>query len=290
MGYQNKTNIYDQYRLIICDIWGVLHNGKNYFPKAVSFLKDFIESGGLVILLTNAPRRSDTVRDYLLNMGIDKDICQNIVSSGDCSFDWITTLDNKALYHIGPDKDNSLFDKININKANLNNCEECICTGFFDEYIETIENYTKILKSLKDREITLHCANPDLYVNKDSQILPCAGLIAKKYIEIGGEVVYFGKPYSSIYYLVLKKANEILKDNILKEQVLAIGDGFYTDIMGASMYNIDTLLVVNGVHSNEIYEYIGNTNFDIKKITDYILENNINIKMPKYIQHELDFF
>ena len=75
----------NHYELIICDIWGVLHNGKNYFPKAVNFLKDFIDKGGLVILVTNAPRRSENVRDYLLNMGIDKGICQYIVSSGDCT-------------------------------------------------------------------------------------------------------------------------------------------------------------------------------------------------------------
>jgi len=280
----------NHYELIICDIWGVLHNGKNYFPKAVNFLKDFIDKGGLVILVTNAPRRSENVRDYLLNMGIDKVICQYIVSSGDCTFEWLNTLNSSPLYHLGPPKDNSLFNNLNINKANFEDCKDCICTGFFDEYNESIEDYDSILNNLKDRLITLHCANPDLYVNKGPRVLPCAGLIAQKYEEIGGKVVYFGKPYSIIYDQVIKKANEILGKQISKKQVLAIGDGLYTDIMGASINNIDTLFITDGVHKAAIDEYIGNSEFERNIIIDFIEENNINIEMPKYIQRELDFF
>lgn len=280
----------NHYEVIICDIWGVLHNGKNYFPKAVKFLKDFIDKGGLVILLTNAPRRSKNVRDYLLKMGIDSGICQYIVSSGDCTFEWLNTLNSSPLYHLGPAKDNSLFDNIKINKVNFENCDDCICTGFFDEYNESIEDYESILNNLKERSITLHCANPDLYVNKGSTILPCAGLIAQRYEEVGGKVVYFGKPYSIIYDQVIKRANQILGKQISKKQVLAIGDGLYTDIMGASMNDIDTLFITDGVHKEELDEYIGNSEFERNIIINFIQENNINIKMPKYIQRELDFF
>ena len=120
--------------------------------------------------------------------------------------------------------------------------------------------------------------------------MPCAGLIAQRYQEVGGKVVYFGKPYSIIYDQVIKRANQILGKQISKKQVLAIGDGLYTDIMGASMNDIDTLFITDGVHKEQLDEYIGNSEFERNIIINFIQENNINIKMPKYIQRELDFF
>ena len=99
-----KSDLHKNYKLILCDIWGVIHNGKDYYPKAVEFLRDFQRQGGLVFLITNAPRKSSVVREYLLNMGIDKSICENIVTSGDCSYNWICSIADKSIFHIGPKK------------------------------------------------------------------------------------------------------------------------------------------------------------------------------------------
>ena len=282
-----RSDLYKNYNLILCDIWGVIHNGKDYYPKAVEFLMDFQKQGGLVFLITNAPRRSKVVREYLLNMGIDKLICENIVTSGDCSYNWICSISDKPIFHLGPKKDYSLFSDLDLNLSNQDSCSECICTGFFDEYTETLDDYEELLNTLLDRKIKIHCANPDLYVHRGEIKLPCAGLIAQKYNELGGEVSYFGKPYTPIYELALHEANERQKNSISKSDILAIGDGLHTDIAGADNFKIDSMFILNGVHKNEIVSKNHSSKIDIDMIRDYINSNFSLSAEPRYIQNEL---
>lgn len=282
-----KSDLHKNYKLILCDIWGVIHNGKDYYPKAVEFLRDFQRQGGLVFLITNAPRRSSVVREYLLNMGIDKLICENIVTSGDCSYNWICSIADKPIFHIGPKKDYSLFSDLDLNLADQKSCSECICTGFFDEYTETLNDYEELLNTLLDRNIKIHCANPDLYVHRGEVKLPCAGLIAQKYIQLGGDVSYFGKPFKPIYELALDEANKRQKNLISKSDILAIGDGLHTDISGADNFKIDSMFILNGVHKNDIVNKNHSSKIDIDMIRDYINSNFSLSEEPRYIQTEL---
>tara|TARA_Y100000590_G_scaffold470400_1_gene664550 strand:- start:15553 stop:16425 length:873 start_codon:yes stop_codon:yes gene_type:complete len=287
MKSQNIDNILSKYKLIICDIWGVLHNGYNFYSEAVNALSHIIDNGCTLLLLTNAPRSSDIVREYLINMGIDKKVCKNIISSGDLTQDWLSNIEHKPLYHIGPSKDGSIFDSIKVNKVSLEDSHECLCTGFFDEFNETIDNYENILNMLNKRNIVIHCANPDLYVKKGNKTLPCAGLIAESYKKMGGKVVYFGKPYSSIYDFALHKAMNIRNEELKKSDILAIGDGLETDILGANNYGLDCLFIINGVHKNEIKDYFSGSNYKTADIYDFIASKHSKIKPPKYIEFEL---
>ena len=143
MTKPNLSEITDTYSLILCDIWGVVHNGNNIYPEAVNTLLAYLEAGGNICLITNAPRRSEAIKDYLLNMGVAPDICNTIVSSGDCSYAWLSSIVDRPLFHIGPEKDNSLFVGLDLKKVNEFECLECICTGFFNEYIESV-SYTHL--------------------------------------------------------------------------------------------------------------------------------------------------
>ena len=284
----NLSEITDTYSLILCDIWGVVHNGNNIYPEAVNTLLAYLEAGGNICLITNAPRRSDAIRDYLLNMGVAPDICNNIVSSGDCSYSWLSSIEDRPLFHIGPEKDNSLFVGLDLKKVNEFECLECICTGFFNEYIESISDYQKILETLLERGIVIHCANPDLYVNKGSVRLPCAGLIAQSYSQMGGKVVYFGKPHHYIYDLALETANQSMRKTVSKDSILAIGDGLNTDIAGASNFGIDSFFIINGVHEAEFKKNNDTSEIDIESVRDYISKYYTRIAVPKFVMNSLN--
>jgi len=288
MTKPNLSEITDTYSLILCDIWGVVHNGNNIYPEAVNTLLAYLEAGGNICLITNAPRRSEAIRDYLLNMGVAPDICNTIVSSGDCSYAWLSSIVDRPLFHIGPEKDNSLFVGLDLKKVNEFECLECICTGFFNEYIESISDYQKILETLLERGIVIHCANPDLYVNKGSVRLPCAGLIAQSYSQMGGKVVYFGKPHHYIYDLALETANQSMRKTVSKDSILAIGDGLNTDIAGASNFGIDSFFIINGVHEAEFKKNNDTSEIDIESVRDYISKYYTRIAVPKFVMNSLN--
>ncbi len=282
------SEISNTYSLILCDIWGVVHNGNNLYPEAVNSLSAYLETGGDICLITNAPRRSNIIRDYLVNMGVSNDICNNIISSGDCSYSWLSSVKDRPLFHIGPEKDNSLFTGLDLKKVSEFECLECICTGFFNEYIEAIDDYQKLLETLLERGIVIHCANPDLYVNKGNIRLPCAGLIAQSYSQMGGEVVYFGKPHPFIYELALDKVCKLKQKSMPKNRILAIGDGLNTDIAGASNFGIDSFFIINGVHEGEFQKNNDTSEIDNEYIRDYINKYYANIASPKYIMNSLN--
>ena len=282
------SEITDTYSLILCDIWGVVHNGNDVFPEAVNTLSAYLEAGGDICLITNAPRRSGVIRDYLLNMGVERHICKNIVSSGDCSYSWLSSIEDRPLFHIGPEKDNSLFSGLDLKKVSETECLECICTGFFNEYIESVGDYHKILETLLDRDIVMHCANPDLYVNKGSIRLPCAGVIAQSYAQLGGNVVYFGKPHPYIYDLALDTLLQSKQKSVSKDSILAIGDGLNTDIAGASNFGIDSFFIINGVHEAEFIKNNDSSEIDIESVRDYINKNYTKISIPKFVMNSLN--
>ena len=87
------------------------------------------------------------------------------------------------------------------------------------------------------------CTNPDLIVDRGNTRELCAGSVAMIFEKMGGQVVYFGKPYPEVY-------NQSIRNN--NKKILAIGDNLNTDIRGANLLNYDCLLISNGIHKDEI--------------------------------------
>ena len=146
----------------------------------------------------------------------------------------------KKFYHLGPSRDQSIFEKVLENKTSLDNCEFILCTGLFDEYEKDLNYYKDLLKDHTSKKLI--CTNPDLIVHRGNIEELCAGSVAKTFEALGGKVIYYGKPYKEIYEMCFS----------LEEKVLAIGDNLRTDIRGANNLNIDSLFIYNGVHKNEI--------------------------------------
>jgi HAD superfamily hydrolase (TIGR01459 family) len=235
-------NLSRQFPVWFCDIWGVVHNGVTPSVNTVRTLINHRENGGNVVLVSNSPRTAAGVEKQLDEIGVDRASWDSIVTSGDVTRVLMVEKGGGALYHIGPSRDFSLFEGLNIDRVDPENAKAIVCTGLFDEHNETADDYRPQFAALIERRLAMICANPDKIVRKGTQLLPCAGALAEVYAKMGGEVYMAGKPFHPIYELALKVANTTAS------KVLAIGDGPETDIRGAADFGLPVVLVSGGIN------------------------------------------
>ena len=237
---EHLSEIYSFYDTFVIDLWGVMHNGILLNNKAMQATNKLLEESKKIVFLSNAPRPSEKVREFLKKMKMDEKYLKNIITSGEAAMKAINeNRFGKLFYHLGPSRDDSIFYKIKRNKTKLENSDFILCTGLFDEYENDLNFYKNFLKNSISKKLV--CTNPDLTVHRGDKEEYCAGSIAQVFESLGGKVVYFGKPHKEIYKMCFND----------KEKVLAIGDNLRTDIQGANNLNIDSILISNGVHRNE---------------------------------------
>ena len=235
------SEIFHSYDTYVIDLWGVMHNGISLNPKAIEVVEKLRENLKKIVFLSNAPRPSSKVIEFLKRMKMDEKFLSKVITSGEAAMHAINQ--NKfgeKFYHLGPSRDQSLFEKVIKNKTSLDSCDFIICTGLFDEYEKDLDYYKDLLKDYTSKNFI--CTNPDLIVHRGNIEELCAGAVAKTFEALGGKVIYYGKPYQEIYKMCFDQG----------EKVLAIGDNLRTDIKGANNLNIDSLFIYNGVHRNEI--------------------------------------
>jgi HAD superfamily hydrolase (TIGR01459 family) len=246
--------ISDRYDAILCDIWGVLHNGVASFASASEALVSFRRRGGVVILITNAPRPSPPVRRQVLRLGVPSEAFDAVVTSGDVTIGLIEERTGDPVLHIGPARDLSLFDAVaeatgrRPKLVSLEDARYALCTGLRNDETETPDDYEPELRAIASRDMTMICANPDIVIHRGENLIYCAGALARRYEELGGSVIYAGKPHARIYDRALGLAGRARGAPIGKDRVVAIGDGMKTDIVGASRAGLDALLVTQGIH------------------------------------------
>ncbi|HUR43280.1 MAG TPA: TIGR01459 family HAD-type hydrolase [Aestuariivirga sp.] len=236
-----------RYPVWFCDIWGVVHNGLAPFPSSIEALSKHRRNGGTVILVSNSPRTSAGVEQQLMGLGVDPMSHDAIVSSGDVTRTLITTHGGGKVYHLGPARDQSIFQGLAVARTPLAEAHAVLCTGLFDDGKEKPGDYASLLNEMKQLGLAMICANPDKTVRKGDRILYCAGSLAEAYAALGGSVLMAGKPFRPIYDLAMREAARIRGRSIALGQVLAIGDGPETDIRGAAAYGIDAVLVAEEV-------------------------------------------
>ena len=234
------SEIYKNYDTFIIDLWGVIHNGVALYPEAIAAIEQLQNNSKKIVFLSNAPRPSSKVVNFLLKMNMDRKYLSNVMTSGEAAMHAINKNQfGKTFFHLGPPRDTSVFEKIKNNKTDLERCDFIICTGLFDEHENNLEYYKNFLKKYISKKLV--CTNPDLTVHRGNVEELCAGSVAKVFEKLGGEVVYFGKPYKEIYKMCFNT----------NEKVLAIGDNLRTDIKGANNLNIDCIFISEGVHRDE---------------------------------------
>ena len=238
----------DGRRAWLVDVWGVIHNGVRPFPSSVDACAQFRASGGFVVLVTNAPRPSASVVEQLDRIGVPRAAYDAIVTSGDVTRGLIHHWRDRKIHHLGPERDLPLFADLGKPFVTSDEAEIVVCTGLHDDETETPADYRILLSRFKRRNAAMFCANPDIKVERGDRIVYCAGAIAQAYAEIGGDVVYAGKPHGPIYEL----ARSIVQDGtgrpVADSELLAIGDGIHTDIAGAAETGIASVYIASGIH------------------------------------------
>jgi len=245
---EHLSAIAPDYDALVCDVWGVLHNGHTAFAPACAALKTFREKHGRVILLTNAPRPPSEVEERFEHFGVPLDCYDAIVTSGGATRDELAHRRGAAILHLGPERDLGLFAGLDIERTDLAGADLVVCTGLYDDETEGPGDYADMLASMKSRDLVMLCANPDLVVQRGGKLIPCAGALAKAYAALGGEVLYYGKPHRPIYDHVRAAAGGA-------RRLLAIGDGLATDIKGANEAGIDAVFIADGIHGEDVAEF-----------------------------------
>jgi len=244
--------IADRYRAVLCDLWGVVHNGVAPYETAVHALMRYREQGGIVLLLSNAPRPGPSIHLHLLELGVPDEAFDQIVSSGDLVQAHLMGLGaGGACYHMGPERDLPLFDGLDLRRVSMDDAEFIVCSGLVDDEAETPDDYRTEFEAGLARDLTMICANPDRQVVRGDRVIYCGGALAAVYEEMGGRVVWFGKPYPKTYEAVFRILEDLTGDMLKGSSVLAIGDGLNTDIPGAQRAGIDSLLITGGLHFEE---------------------------------------
>ena len=243
LDLEGLQSIADNYDLFYIDLWGVVHNGLKLYDEAINSLKQISKKNKDYVLLTNAPRPNSSVKNFLEKMGMEKQIRDKVFTSGEVALNYLKkNFSINSFFHIGPPRDFDLFkgfEKYKISK--IEKSEYILCTGLFDNYDKDLIFYKDLLKKhLKKKMI---CTNPDLIVDRGNIRELCAGSVAMVFEKMGGEVVYFGKPYPEVY-------NQSINNK--HKRILSIGDNLNTDIKGANLLNYDSLIISNGIHKYEI--------------------------------------
>lgn len=236
--------------VVLSDIWGVVHNGVESFPDACAALRAARGEGRAVVLITNAPRPADSVQRQLRKLGVPDDCYDAIVSSGDLTRLFVAERAGQAMFWLGPERDNSIYRDLDVTLAPLERADFIVCTGPFDDETECAEDYRGMMQQALARKLTLVCANPDIVVERGDRLVTCAGAIAELYRELGGEVIFYGKPHRPIYEraVALAAARRGMAPSL--SRVLAIGDSVRTDLIGAQSFGIDCLFVTRGIHAD----------------------------------------
>lgn len=244
------------YPVWLCDVWGVVHDGRQVYPAAADALARHRENGGCVVLITNAPRPSHVIVPQMLRFGVPDNAYDAVVSSGDVTRELVRRRAGSNFYHLGPDEDKSLLEGLPVNWTALDHAEAVLCTGLNNDgrgggRAETPDDYRPVLSQMRQRNLVFICANPDRVVGVGGTLYPCAGALADVYTELGGQVEMAGKPYPPIYQVALEHAGEIMKQDIERVQVLAIGDGLPTDIEGARANDLPVHFITGGIHADD---------------------------------------
>lgn len=232
-----------RYTTILCDIWGVVHDGGRLLPGAKARLARWRDEGRKVVLVTNAPRPAERIELSLSALGLSRDHYHAITSSGAAGIAALTD-PVRPVGFMG-----TSFDRADLEDHGVELVDEAFselaCTGL-DEWRDDPADYAGDLARWAKGDVLLHCLNPDRVVLHQGMMEACAGALADAYEALGGRVCWYGKPEPAIYEHALRLAN-----SPSKLSVVAIGDSLQTDMLGAARFGIAAIYVSHGIHAGE---------------------------------------
>jgi HAD superfamily hydrolase (TIGR01459 family) len=252
--FQTLTGLHqvaERYDALLCDIWGVVHNGRAPFQLGCAALARYKAERGPVVLISNSPRPGKDVVAQLDMLGVPREAWSAVVTSGDATRFELRARAPGPAWALGPARDAPLYDGTDVRFAETPEEAAFIsCTGLFDDEVETPEDFRERLQICVDRKLVMVCANPDRVVQRGDKMIFCAGALADLYEALGGQVVMAGKPHAAIYQLAYAEVDGKVGRLTPRNKVLAIGDGLPTDVLGANREGLDILFAAGtGIHA-----------------------------------------
>ena len=233
-----------KYRLILCDVWGVVHDGVNLYEGAAERLQRWRSDGRLVVLITNAPRTEQAVIEQLERIGLPGTAYDFVATSGEAGIDALLGL-SQPVGFVGTAGDRAILEGRGVAIAQDQHFTDLACTGTMEgrpdpgDYLAELEGWAR-------RDVRLHCLNPDRMVIRGGKGEACAGALADLYLGVGGKVNWYGKPHAAIYRHALHRAGDPPAG-----QVLAVGYGLQTDMLGAALMGYDAVFITGGIHEGQ---------------------------------------
>lgn len=235
----------------VLDLWGVVHDGRRPYPGVAEALAGLKARGARTVFLTNAPRRSWFVQGMLDRMGLDRELYDGIISSGEVTFrmlrdrshPWFARLGRRA-FHIGPERDLSVVeDGVAELVDDPAQADFLLNTGPDpDRGGEQVEPYRPVLEACARHRLPMVCVNPDRHVMVAGEKVICAGALADVYKALEGDVFEVGKPDPAVYGPVLE-----LLGIAERARVVAVGDSPHTDLAGARAAGLDAVWALTGL-------------------------------------------
>jgi len=241
----------DEIDLIICDLWGVMHNGESPYVAAIDAMQSARRAGIKSVFLSNAPRPRSFVRAHLVAMGVPAPLTDFIVTSGGLARDEVRAkFAGRRLYHIGPASDHNTIEGLPVELVEHPDEAELILATDLD--FARVEDHRPWLAGAVSRGVPFLCANPDRVVHVGDTLHLCAGAVADLYERMGGDVHWFGKPTATALTSCFGECD--MDASVGNERVLMIGDSLQTDMAGAAAAGYRGLFISGGIHRDEIPE------------------------------------
>ena len=255
-----------RYDVMLCDVWGVLHDGHRAFAEACDALLRFRSGGGTVILVSNAPVPGERVAAMLDSRAVPREAYDGIIASGEIALRHVSEKGYRRLYCIGPsERDAATFTRLTAERTDIDAAEAILCTGLNDDQNETADDYRPLLERARARSLPFVCANPDLVVDVGGRQYLCAGAIADLYERMDGEVFWAGKPHANAYDAARAAAEARRGQHVPRQRIIAVGDSLRTDLKGAEAAGFDAIFVASGIHRDEM---MGSGALDAAKLAE----------------------
>ncbi|MDX2203788.1 MAG: TIGR01459 family HAD-type hydrolase [Hyphomicrobiaceae bacterium] len=249
----NAGPLLSRYDALLCDVWGVVHNGQEAYPAAGEALARYRAEGGTVILVSNVPLPAGSVERVLEKTGVRRDAWDAIVAGGDIALAHIAEKGYRRLTWVGDqERDRGLFRLAPGPSVPIAEADAILCTGLEDDVNETVAHYRPMLEAALGRRLPFVCANPDFVVDVGDKRHLCAGSLAAEYERMGGEVYWAGKPHLPAYKTGREKAGALRGALPEISRILGIGDTVRTDLGAAQALGCDALLITAGIHRDVI--------------------------------------
>lgn len=265
-----------RYDALLCDVWGVVHDGRKALERPCAALSRWGRDAGPVTLISNSPRRSRDVALQLDGLGVPRTAWSSLVTSGDVTRDLLRARAPGPAFAIGPERDLPLYEGLGLEFAPIAEAAFISCTGLFDDESETPQDYLELLPPAAARGIPMICANPDRVVQRGDRLVYCAGALADLYEEAGGDVFMAGKPHPPIYEASLRAAAEAVGHGLDHRRTLAVGDALATDMAGAAAQGLDALFVAGGIHAAETL--VGAGEVDAARVAALLGQSNLTAR------------